>query len=360
VMRSESNFQTWWNGCLRCSTYFHNIIGLLAEIKGNPTPRIEIAFLPKKHLSYNDYPYPIAPQKWHFRQSIEYSITADRAVIDVASKYREDFLFNIYRMGKNSIERGKRDHWTITPKRVDAVLTAIEGDNAQLIGFGRSRGYSREYYKMLRDLSSRDPRGYILPSDQSDFLTAYKFINALIKSGISVHRATQAFEVRGKSYPQGSLVVKTAQAFRPYILDMFEPQDYPNDIPCPGGTPIAPYDNAGWTLAFQMGVKFDRILDEFDGPFERIEGLARPPDGKVTNSDAAGFILSHRINDSFTAINRLLKNDDEVYWLKDPFQVGEKIFPAVTVGLLLIIAALTIPLPSASSISYVKRRAQEQ
>ena len=42
---------------------------------------------------------------------------------------------------------------------------------------------------------------------------------------------------------------------------MFEPQDHPNDFQYPGGPPIPPYDNAGWTLAFQMGLKFDRVLD---------------------------------------------------------------------------------------------------
>ncbi|MFA7492565.1 MAG: hypothetical protein WCZ43_03495 [Proteiniphilum sp.] len=47
----------------------------------------------------------------------------------------------------------------------------------------------------------------------------------------------------------GSYLVKTAQAFRPYILDMFEPQDYPNDFEFKGGSPIPPYDMAGWTLA---------------------------------------------------------------------------------------------------------------
>jgi hypothetical protein len=50
---------------------------------------------------------------------------------------------------------------------------------------------------------------------------------------------------------------------------MFEPQDHPNDFAYPGGPPIAPYDATGWTLAFQMGVEFDRILDGFDGPFEK-------------------------------------------------------------------------------------------
>ena len=50
---------------------------------------------------------------------------------------------------------------------------------------------------------------------------------------------------------------------------MFEPQDHPNDFPYPGGPPTPPYDNAGWTLAFQMGVQFDRILDDFNGRSRR-------------------------------------------------------------------------------------------
>ncbi len=57
--------------------------------------------------------------------------------------------------------------------------------------------------------------------------------------------------------------MKTAQAFRPHVMDMFEPQDHPDDIPYPGGPPTPPYDSTGYTLAYQMGVKFDRILDDF-------------------------------------------------------------------------------------------------
>ena len=101
-------------------------------------------------------------------------------------------------------------------------------------------------------------------ADQTDFLTATKFMNTLIKTGIQMHRATAPLSVGGKTYPAGSYVVKAAQAFRPHVLDMFEPQDHPNDFQYPGGPPIPPYDNAGWTLAYQMGVKFDRVFDNVD------------------------------------------------------------------------------------------------
>ena len=52
-------------------------------------------------------------------------MTANRAVLDLASKYREDFLFNIYQMGRNSIQRGNQDSWTVTPKRIEALKEAL-------------------------------------------------------------------------------------------------------------------------------------------------------------------------------------------------------------------------------------------
>jgi hypothetical protein len=123
--------------------------------------------------------------------------------------------------------------------------------------------------------------------------------------------------------------VKTAQAFRPYVLDMFEPQDHPNDFAYPGGPPKRPYDNAGWTLAYQMGVQFDRVLDGFDGPFEKIEGLAPVPAGTVAaTSGATGYVFSHQENDAFTAINHLLKAGEDVYWLKSAVAANGKSYPA--------------------------------
>lgn len=348
--RSGAPYSTWWNGGLRSTTGFHNMIGLLTESIGNPTP-MEIPFLPNKLLPKADQAYPIAPQKWHFRQSIDYSMTANRAVLDVASKHREDFLFNIYRMGKNSIDRGSKDNWTIHPKVLAEVQAAIAKDTPPLTegsarrgadaagadagdtgGQAARRGVPMKYYELLRNPVNRDSRGYVIPSDQPDFLTATKFVNTLIKNGITIQRATARFEAGGKSYPAGSYVIKTDQAFRPHVLDMFEPQDHPDDVPYPGGPPTPPYDSAGWTLAYQMGIVFDRFLDSFDGPFEKIIGAAKAPSGTVSNgANAAGFLLSHQVNDSFIAINRLLASAEDVYWLKQPINVNGKTYGPGTI-----------------------------
>jgi hypothetical protein len=346
TMRSGAGYSTWWNGGLRSTGYFHNIIGILTEAIGNPTP-VDIPFIPDRLLPRHDYPYPVAPQKWHFRQSIEYAITADMAILDVASKHREDFLYRRYLMGQHAIELGSKDSWTIVPGTIAEVQAAVEKDRAASQGQagpaaaqapagargagGRGGGVAVKYYDAIFDKAKRDPRGYIIPFDQADFPTATKLVNALLESGIEVERATADFAVAGKSYPKGSYVLRTAQAFRPHVLTMFEPQDHPNDIPYPGGPPRPPYDAAGWTLAYQMGVAFDRILDGFDGPFETVKGVIKAPLGVFdAGTSAAGYLVDHRVNDAFVAVNRLLKAGEEVLWLEEAIEAGGRPYPAGT------------------------------
>jgi hypothetical protein len=341
IMRSGASYSTWWNGGLRSTGYFHNAIGILTEAIGSPTP-VEIPFIPQRLLPKEDYPFPVAPQTWHFRQSVEYAITADKAILDVASKNREDFLYRRYLMGKHAIEKGSRDTWTIVPGSVAKVEAAVAKDRGQEAaaaqpagpaGFGRGRGgVPLKYYDLFFDKTARDPRGYIIPADQADFPTATKFVNALLKNGCEVMRATKEFAVAGKTYPKGSYIVKTAQAFRPHVLSMFEPQDHPNDLAYPGGPPVPPYDSAGWTLAYQMGIAFDRILDGFDGPFESLPDVIKAPAGAFQAKEgAAGYVLDHRLNDMFTAVNRVHKAGGEAYWMKGDFAAGGKTWAAGTV-----------------------------
>jgi hypothetical protein len=338
TMRTGGRYSTWWNGGLRTTAYFHNMIGILTETIGNPTP-MRIPYVADRVLPRADLPFPIQPQEWHFRQSIEYSITANRAILDLAARNRENFLYNIYRMGRNAIERGSRDSWTITASRVKKANEALAAREPQA-GAGRdrdSRGTRTEsgynpYDDVLHAPAARDPRAYVIPSDQPDFLTATKFINALREVNVTVHRATAPFEAAGTRYPAGSYVVFTAQAFRPHVLDMFEPQDHPDDFAYPGAPPTQPYDNAGWTLAYQMGVRFDRILEGFTGPFERIDdwNVAPAPGAVTAAANAAGYFVDHRVTDAFQAVNQLLADQADVRWLTAPAAAGGRTWPAGT------------------------------
>src|SRR5215470_16704761 len=219
AMRSGANYSTWWNGGLRTVTYFHNMIGILTEIIGNPTP-MTIPVVPDKQLPQGDWPMPVKPGEWHYRQSIEYEVTQNRAIMDLASRYKGIFLFNIWRMGMNSIEKGSRDSWTVTPKRIaamEAVAAAspaaadaaggrggrggrgggggrggaaaaapaqVQGGGDVPAGGGSFGGFARSvpasvYEQVIHDPRLRDPRGYIIPSDQADFPNATEFVNAL-------------------------------------------------------------------------------------------------------------------------------------------------------------------------------------
>lgn len=349
VSRSMSSYSTWWNGGLRTMAYFHNMIGILTETIGNPTPQT-IPFIPQRQLRFADYTYPLEPfQTWHFRQSVDYSVTANKAILDLASRYRETYLWNIYRMGRDMIERGSEDSWVVTPltlAEAEEKLGTAGGrggrggrggaplDALASADFGGGRGQGgptrAQYMETFRNPADRMPRGYILPSNQPDFLTAEKFLVALQKAGIIVHRATAGFTVGGKQYPAGSYVVKTAQAFRAHVLDMFEPQEHPNDFAYPGAPPTRPYDNAGWTLAMQMGVKFDRILDGFDGPFKRLDPLTDriKPDPATVATTGAGWVVSAKVNDAFHAVARLWTAGADVYRTNQPVTVGGVSYPA--------------------------------
>ena len=342
VNRKGQPYSTWWNGGFRTTAYFHNQIGILTETVGSPDPS-SIPFEPRFAIPESSWWWPIQPQSvWHFRQSIDYSITANRAVLDFASRYRETLLYRIYQMGRDEIKWGGEDHWTFTPHKAARICVdvhkdnpapcdAIEGGQSALPDMGRGgagaggaagfggrgggRGGDPALYAALTAKDLRDPRGYIMSADQPDFGNAVEFVNTLIKSGVTVMKASTSFSVNGKSYPANSLVVKTDQAFRPMVLDMFEPQDYPDDFDN-NGNPIAPYDDAGWTLAYQMGVKFDRVLDGFDGPFTKVEGFAKVPAGAIKNQGSAvGYYFSHENTYSFVAVNRLLAAGEDVSWL---------------------------------------------
>ncbi|WP_439487908.1 M14 family metallopeptidase [Algoriphagus sp.] len=309
-----SVFSTWWNGGLRTTPYYHNIIGILTEIIGNPTPS-KVPLVPERLIPNNGTPYPVTPQDWHFRQSIDYSVSLNYAILNHAVRHGDELLLNIYLMGRKSIEKGNRDNWTMYPKFAQAVKDEFADSQKSKVGGSASRSRIPEqfYDSVYTDPANRDTRGYILSADQPDFPSAVKFMNALIKSGILVEKATEEFTINGKTYPKNSFIVKTAQAFRPHVIDMFEPQDHPNDFLYPGGPPIRPYDAAGWTLALQMGVEVDKMYEGFDGPFERIPyGELQSPPAK-TLANGSGYLLDARNNNSFMAVNELLKANVKVY-----------------------------------------------
>jgi hypothetical protein len=332
--RSGGPYDGWWNGGIRNTAAFHNTIAILTEMIGSPTP-MRVPLVMDRQVPNSDLTFPVPPQEWHFRKSIDYSVSCNLAVLDMAAKMSENFLYNRYVMGKNSVDRGNQDTWTAAPHRYSriaaemrgnpgpggggaGVTTGVQGRGGRGAGGAGGAGSEAALWAALHRPEDRDPRAYVLPSSQPDFATATRFINALLETGIRVERATREFSAGGKTYPAGSYVVPTNQAFRPHVIDMFEPQDHPDNFAYQGAPPTRPYDNAGWTLALQMGVAFDRHLEPVTGPFEVItDWNLTPTAGRAPAAAAPFYTLSPVQVDAFTAVNRLVAAGEEVYRASD-------------------------------------------
>jgi hypothetical protein len=323
ISRAGANYSTWWNGGLRTTSYFHNMIGILTESFGSPNPT-ELEQTLVRRLPSGDYPMPVASQEWHARQTIEYLQTANFAILDLAARYREELLHDIWTMGQRAIARGRGDHWTPTPR---LVAEARRRDEERRNAEPRSAEGEPdvESIDVFADPAWRDARAYVLPIDQPDLRAATRFVNTLLDAGVEVHRATDAFEVNGLRYGAGSYVVRTDQAFRGHVMDMFEPQWHPDDIG-PSKEPVRPYDAAGWTPALSMDVRFDRVLDAFDAPLAPVAGPAAMPPARATEG-AGGWIANHADSGSFVAINRLLAAGARVSWLEEPWKSEDAAYP---------------------------------
>ena len=73
------------------------------------------------------------------------TVAQDTAWKDYAARNADEMLYNSYRMGKNSIERGSKDYWTLSPKRVDQINAAARGGDTSTAQRG-GRGWWRSRY----------------------------------------------------------------------------------------------------------------------------------------------------------------------------------------------------------------------
>ena len=275
---SNLTFSMWWNGGMRTVPYYHNMVGILTETgHTTPTPRFYPPDSIPKEVGRGRgklrtdgtkifYPYPWKGGESHFRDAVDYTLTASMAVLDLAADRKEEYLYNIYSMGRDAIE-------------------------ANLL---------ENFY------------AYVIPTDQHDFNEATNLVNILRQGGIEVHQASREFSAGDKNYKAGSYIAYGAQAFRPYLVDLMEPQNYPDQRAYPDGPPVPPYDLAGWTLPMQMGLNVDRIENEFKAKTEGITTRATVRAGKITKG-SYGYHLSAKANHSIKAVNQLLAQGIKVY-----------------------------------------------
>jgi hypothetical protein len=203
------------------------------------------------------YERPWMGGKWGTREAIEYMLTADFAILDLASARAEQFLLKGWQMARENIESGKRGQ----------------------------------------------PYAWIVPREQWDGSGVAEMLRRLQMAGITVHQATGSFSAAGREWPDGTWVLLSAQPFRAYLNDLMEPQQYPELRVGTSGPTKRPYDVTGWTLPLQMGVTAVRVDDSFRADLRAVPEIPRPAPSWDSRSNAA-----------FVAISEALSNGEGVRW----------------------------------------------
>jgi hypothetical protein len=304
----------YWEGAMAWAGWWHNMLGMLTEVAsvnlatpveqakavpGQPPAADEtagrgggrgggrgaggIAGPPRDTQFRVNYMRPWLGGRWTLRDIVDYNEIATFGLLEAAASLRVPLLDGLFVVGKRQVEMGKKG----------------------------------------------DPFAIVVPRDQSDRPTVVKMLQTLALGGVEVHQAQAAFTADKVSYPAGSYVILLAQPFRPYAKDMLEAQVYPKISPAPGQPPRAPYDVAGWSLGMQMGVETFFVKEPFEASLKKLDGIELPP-GQVTGQ-GSGFLLSHELNNSLVAVNRLLKGGYQVHWLTGFATIGGRNYPAGTI-----------------------------
>ena len=270
----DRSFTGWWIGACDDTSWLHNSIGLLSEMASvrvaapiyiDPT-EVSESYTEKRM----QFPDPWPGGWWRLRDIVDYELVLSMSLVKTAYLYKEDFLFNFYKMCKDSIEK-------------------------------REEG---------------QPFAFVIPKTQRDYPTTLRMLGILRMGGVEVHQANADFTADGKVYPAGSFVVLLSQPYRPYAQALLEKQKYPDIRQYPGGPPVPPYDNAGWTLPLQMGVRCEQIDYPFKADLTKLDEVSYP---FITPPQATApyIVLDSKKNASYSVVFALLKDKAEIYRAKE-------------------------------------------
>ena len=88
TVRTGARYSTWWNGGLSTDLLLPQHDRPVHRDDRQPDAVADSALDRTSNCPTSDYLAPIPPQAWHFRQSVDYSVTANKAILDYASRNR--------------------------------------------------------------------------------------------------------------------------------------------------------------------------------------------------------------------------------------------------------------------------------
>jgi len=294
---SRTVFDSWYPGYVTQVADSHNVISLLTEtaLYRYATPRFyTVDEFPEPYRDFTVstfYPNPWKGGWWRLRDAVDYCLTASKAVLTTASNYRQDLLYDKYQMGRDTIAKFRKE----------------------------------------------PPYGWIVPAGQWDPPAAALMLEKLRRNGIRIFKADRDFVADGISYPSGTWVLPMTQPFALFAKAMLEEQRYPDLAKYPDAWQglvatrsftdayLPPYDMAGWTLPYQFGVKATAAHTPIEVPLTPLDQVTPP----AARAEGAGtfWVISPKLNNAFTAVNRILKQGGEVLRAREPFAAGSEALP---------------------------------
>jgi len=228
-----------------------------------------------------NFPKPYSRGDWRLNDIVQYGFTAAVAGISHVAKYHTEFLSNFYKVHRDWVN-----------------------------------------YKGA-------PYAFIVPAGQRDPLATYELLDILKTGEVEIDQAKAAFTADGKSYPAGSYVIKLAQPYGPFAKTMLEKQEYPDLRLFPGGPPKPPYDVAGHTLGYMLGVNVQAIEKPFEASVARVTEL-KPAQTPLPAAPKWAYVFGPESNAGFVAAARLQKAGVPVFRTAAGAAVGEKKLAAGT------------------------------
>ena len=230
-----------------------------------------------KQVAWN-FPRPWRGGTWRLRDIMDYEEAAADALLDHATKYREMWLTNFYRINQQAI--GRRDPLT-----------------------GKDK-----------------PFAIVFPATQKDPASAYKLLETLQFADLEVHRAKAPFTADGKQYPAGTHVILMAQPASSFAKTLTEVQHYPDLRQYPGGPPQRPYDVTAYTMPLMMGVEALHVQQPFQADLELLSAPLTAPAGEVAARAKKAYTFAHD-NAGIRATTKLTKAGLKVVWTSDAIVV---------------------------------------
>ena len=263
----------------------HNSIGRGYETFGNGTAEtVERVLRPNEEryagrpVTSQEWYRPMPPPRkfmWSLRNNTNYMESGCLAALDYTAKNAKEMLRDFYRKSYNSWQKG------------------VKGG----------------------------PFAFAIPAEQGDRRRVADMVNLLMRHGIEVGRAKEAFKVAEGEFPAGTYVVRLDQPYRNYAVDLLTPQNFPPDAT------YEPYDDVSWSLAIHYGLDA-RKIDDAKIKDVALEGLKT---GFATAGTVGGagpvFIVKDSGQEGLLALRaRLAAFKVEI--AEKAFKAGEKEYPA--------------------------------